>query len=138
MKKGIYVRLWDKVFILQKSTLSPTLSITFKTTGSGLFLRQQMPDLLRFWWWVKITKTLMIRKKNVNIITKMWLAFSRLCSFEEDIERNKNNRRSLFLKTTEAVFQRCSVKKVSLKTSQNLLKKEALAHVFPCEFLRNF
>ena len=51
----------------------------------------------------------------------------------------------IFLKTeptiqvTEAVVQRCSVKKVFLEISQNsqacnLIKKETLAQVFSCEF----
>ena len=51
---------------------------------------------------------------------------------------------------TEAVVQRCSVKKVFLNISQksqgnicatvcfNFIKKETLAQVFPCEFFRNF
>ena len=70
-----------------------------------------------------------------------------------------NGRYIFFLKSTEAVAQRCSVKKLFIEISQNsyqntcvrvsffvklqasicnFIKKETLAQVFPCEFCKIF
>ena len=58
LKKGIYVRLWDKVFMLQKSTLSPTL-LPLKQQVQGYFYDNRCPiywdfdgelKLLKLWW----------------------------------------------------------------------------------------